>query len=198
MTIQMVPASPFSRAARSTSAAAGAPAVLVVLAVAENDVSRYPTETFTTVAAHTTAEVVQSIEDIRPRVVALDWDLPSIDGVAVCRAAAQLASATILVVTESVECVPAALKADCHSVLLKPFSLNLAAARLGRLCRDISMCMSPAVRALVERGTNRTWPGTECPRCSAAGATSFDHASYRRTWYACLACEHVWLGARQE
>ena len=29
-------------------------------------------------------------------------------------------------------------------------------------------------------------------------AVSFEFSSYRRMWYACLACEHVWLGPRQE
>lgn len=170
----------------------------MLLAIAESDVSRYPTDTFTILRAHTTAEAIQAIQGVRPRVLAIDWDLPSLDGIAVCRAAAELASATMLVTTERVERVPAAIKAGCQSVLLKPFSLNLAAARLGRLYREVAVSMSPAVRAVVERGTNRTWPRTTCPRCGTGGATSFDHSSYRRTWYACLDCEHVWLGARQE
>jgi CheY-like chemotaxis protein len=198
MTVQMVPPLPVSPAARLQPAAAGAPAIVVLLAIAENDVTRYPTGAFTTMAAHTTAEAIEAIERIRPRVLAIDWDLPAIDGIALCRLAAQLASPTLLVTTGSVERVPAAIKAGCHSVLLKPFSLNLAAARFGRLCRELSVSMSPAVRAVVERGTNRTMPDIVCPRCGGTGATSFDHASYRRAWYACLPCEHVWLGARQE
>lgn len=198
MTLQMVPPSPLSSTARSQSAAASAPAIVVLLAIAESDVSRYPTDTFTILRAHTTADAIQAIQGVRPRVLAIDWDLPSLDGIAVCRAAAELASATMLVTTERVERAPAAIKAGCQSVLLKPFSLNLAAARLGRLYREVAVSMSPAVRAVVERGTNRTWPRTTCPRCGIGGATSFDHSSYRRTWYACLDCEHVWLGARQE
>jgi CheY-like chemotaxis protein len=194
----MVPPSAFSPTARSQPAAAAAPAIVVLLAIAENDVHRYPAGTFTTVTAHTTAEAIRSIEAVRPCVLAIDWDLPSIDGTAVCRAAADFASATMLVTTESVERVPAAIKAGCQSVLLKPFSLNLAAARLGRLCRELPVSTSPFVRAAVERGTNRTWPHTVCPRCGATGATGFDFSSYRRTWYACLGCEHVWLGPRQE
>jgi DNA-binding response OmpR family regulator len=198
MTVQMAPPSPLSPTTRSQSAAAPAPPIVAVLAIAESDVVRYPTATFTTVTAHTTGDAIHCIERIRPRVLVVDWDLPVLDGSAVCKAAAQFASATMLVTTESVERVPAAIKAGCHSVLLKPFTLNLAAARLGRLYREVSVAMSPAVRAVVERGTNRRWPHTPCPRCSAAGAMSFDHSSYRRTWYACLECEHVWLGARQE
>ena len=198
MTVQMVPPLPVSSAARLHPGGAVAPAIVVLLAIDENDVTRYPTGAFTTVAAHTTAEALASIERLRPRVLAIDWDLPAIDAIAVCRLAAQLASPTLLVTTESVERVPAAIKAGCHSVLLKPFSLNLAAGRLGRLCRELSVSMSPAVRAVVERGTNRTWSDIVCPRCGGPGATSFDHSSYRRAWYACLPCEHVWLGPRQE
>lgn len=198
MTVQMVPPPAVSPAVRPQPAAASAPPIVVLLAIAENDVNRYPTGAFTIVAAHTTDESIHFIERIRPHVLAIDWDLPSIDGIAVCRAATELASATMLVTTESVERVPSALKAGCHSVLLKPFSLNLAAGRLGRLCRELSVATSPDVRAVVGRGTNRTWPDAVCPRCVTAGATSFDHSSYRRTWYACLRCEHVWLGARQD
>ena len=199
MTVQMVPPlAGSSTAAARSQPATGATPIVVLLAIAESDVNRYPAVAFTTVAVHTTSDALQAIETIRPRVLVVDWDQPALDGPAVCRAAARLASPTMLATIESVEHVPAALKAGCHSVLLKPFSINLAAGRLGRLCREISIVMSPAVRAAVERGTNRVWPNTSCPRCAAAGATSFDHSSYRRTWYACLVCDHVWLGARQE
>src|SRR5262249_49557794 len=198
MTVQMVPPSSLSPSAKSQSGAASAPAIVALLAIAESDVSCYPVGAFTTITVHTTADAIQCVERIRPPILAVDWDLPAIDGSAVCRAAAQFAAAIMLATTGSVERVPAAIKAGCQSVLLKPFTRNLAAARLGRLYRDISVSMSPAVRAAVEHGTNRKWPHTSCPRCGAAGATSFDHASYRRSWYTCLDCEHVWLGARQE
>ena len=41
---------------------------------------------------------------------------------------------------------------------------------------------------------------TESPynQCQSNGATSFEYSSYRRMWYACLACDAVWLGPRQE
>jgi CheY-like chemotaxis protein len=194
----MLPPTTVPAARRAQPSGAGTPAIVVLLAVAEQDVNRYPVATFPTMAVHTTADAIEGIQSFRPRVLAVDLDLPSIDGIEVCRAAAQIAPCTLLVTTESVERVPAAIKVGCHSVLLKPFSVNLAAGRLGRLCRDLSVVVSPAVRAMLERGTNRTWPETACPRCAGTGAVSFDHASYRRTWYACLSCEHVWLGPRQE
>jgi len=72
--------------------------------------------------------------------------------------------------------------------------------RIGRLSREVpagtaSLRAAPSLQFC---GTNRTWPDTHCPRCDAPSATSFEFYSYRRMWYACLACDAVWLGARQE
>ena len=47
-------------------------------------------------------------------------------------------------------------------------------------------------------GTNRVWQDSACPKCGTHGPTSFDFSSYRRMWYACLTCDHTWLGPRQE
>jgi hypothetical protein len=95
---------------------------------------------------------------------------------------------------------PSALKAGCHAVLLKPLTMNLVAARLGRLSRELPT--AAAATRIAERlgqfGTNRTWPELSCPTCSQAGAVSFEYSSHRRTWFACLGCESVWLGRRQE
>lgn len=172
------------------------PRPVVVLAVDKSDVDGYPS-TVPTALAHTTAEAIDCIDRTRPRVVAVDWDLTAIDGAEVCRAAAKF-STMVLAITGTPQRVPSALKAGCHAILLKPFTLNLAAARLGRLCREAALATSPPVRAIGDCGTNRTWPDTLCPQCATRGATSFDNSSYRRMWYACLRCEHVWLGARQE
>ena len=94
----------------------------------------------------------------------------------------------------------AALKAGCHAVLLRPFAPNLLAARLGRLSREIPTTPNAlrGLAALQLVGTNRVWPDTQCPTCHAGGAVSFEFSSYRRMWYACLGCDHVWLGPRQE
>jgi hypothetical protein len=83
---------------------------------------------------------------------------------------------------------------------LKPFAPNLVAARIGRLSRELPLT-PVAVRAaavMQQTGTNRVWPETHCPKCQTPAATSFEFESYRRMWYACLACDAVWLGNRQE
>ena len=132
--------------------------------------------------------------------VAIDWDLPEIDPAAICAAARQLAPVGVLAVMGSPERAPAALKAGCHAILLKPFSLNLAAARLGRLSREMpaATAASRLGTALPQWGTNRTWSDVHCPKCRAGNATCFEYSSHRRSWFACLACEHVWLGPRRE
>jgi DNA-binding response OmpR family regulator len=129
--------------------------------------------------------------------------------------------AAVLVTTSHVESVPDVL-AGCDSVLLKPFAPNLLYARIGRLLRDRSAAIlarnhraqSNGLRSrahdaiaksqhLVGRsavfvGTNRTWPNSHCPYCDHEGVTSFEYASHRRAWYACLTCRKVWLARRQE
>ena len=172
----------------------------LVVAVAEVELERFPAGTYTRYAVHSTTDAVRMIETARPRVVVIDWDVPSIDGPQVCSAAGKFPQTGVLVVMNSPEHAPSALKAGCHAILLKPFVPNLVAARIGRLSRE--MPSTPvAVRAATEMqqtGTNRVWPETHCPRCNAPSATSFEFSSYRRMWYACLACDTVWLGPRQE
>jgi DNA-binding response OmpR family regulator len=169
----------------------------LVVAVAAVDVEQFPEAPLTRVAAGTTAEAIGLIDGWRPRVVAIDWDLPeAFDGPAIGRAARQTGVRAVLVTTAVPQRVPAALKAGCHAVLLKPFAPNLIAARVGRLCREV-----PAVRAAASppySGTNRTWPDLACPQCDHLGAVGFEFSSHRRTWYACLACDSVWLATRRE
>lgn len=96
-------------------------------------------------------------------------------------------------------------------MLLKPFAPNLLIARIGRLLRERSTHLRvQAARSLgksahlteridqLKTGTNRKWPNTQCPYCSHSGVTSFDFASIRRAWYACLLCRKVWIAKRQE
>ena len=173
---------------------------ILLLAVAPTDVDRFSTSRFTRLTAQSTADAVRAIERSRPRVVALDIDLPQFDTGAIHTAAHQTGQTSVLVLTEAPERVPFALKAGCDGVLLKPFAPNLVAARLGRLVRET--LLTPAARraaaVLLQHGTNRTWPDTQCPTCGHMGAVSFEFSSYRRMWYACLACDGVWLGPRQE
>jgi DNA-binding response OmpR family regulator len=114
------------------------------VAVSKSDVAHYPCGAATAVAAVTTAAAMQSLEQLRPAIVVIDWDLAALDAATVCRAATQRASTIVLITTQVPDRVPAALKCGCHAVLLKPFTVNLAAARLGRLCRDASVRCRPA------------------------------------------------------
>lgn len=175
------------------------PPTAVVVAVPARDADRYPVGAFTCYPVHTTYEAQRMIETSRPRVVVMDWDCREIDGVQVCLIAGKFTQTGILIVTRETARVPAALKAGCHAVLLKPLPPNLVAARVGRLAREFRSAPATSRTASAQQtGTNCVWPDTHCPQCEAANAVSFEFHSYRRMWYACLACEHVWLGPRQE
>lgn len=192
------PLAPFSANLRAHTAPTETRPPLVVV-VAPEDVERYPALPFTRYAARTTTEAVRLIERWRPRLIAVDWGLEKLDAGAVCAAAKQISPVGVLAVMESPERAPAALKAGCHAILLKPFPLNLVAARLGRLSREMPVAAA-AVRLGASQawGTNRLWPGVHCPRCNKGGAVCFDYSSHRRSWYACVGCENVWLGPRRE
>jgi DNA-binding response OmpR family regulator len=141
-----------------------------------------------------------------------ELDLSDGCGEEICRKAKTLAPApTVLVTTPKAERVPEALLAGCDGVLLKPFAPNLLYARIGRLLRARSIELH--IRAerqhaksahlsdrleLIAARTNQVWPNTHCPHCAHSGVTSFEHLSYRRSWYACLACRKVWIAQRQE
>ena len=146
--------------------------------------------------ATTTPDAQRLIAAVHPRLVVVDWDEPSLSGREICAAAAA-AGSSVLVLTSAVESVPSILKAGCQGVLLKPFAPSILASRIGRVLKETE-------RTLVQRhaaprpGTNRVWPDVSCPSCGTPGVTSFDFSSYRRMWYACLACETTWLGPRKE
>ncbi len=188
----------------SPGAAASRPAVdaraAVVVAVAEADLEQFPTADFTRYPVRSTSEALRLIETARPRVVVIDWDVPHIDGPQICGAARKFGHTGVLVVMQKPECAPAALKAGCHAILLKPFAPNLVAARIGRLSRELPLTPITTRAAMMthQSGTNRVWPETRCLKCNAPSATSFEFSSYRRMWYACLECDSVWLGPRQE
>jgi DNA-binding response OmpR family regulator len=145
-----------------------------------------------------------------PLLVVTELVLDDGSGVEVCSAAkAMRAPATVLVTTADPHGVPDALAAGCDGVLLKPFAPNLLITRISRLLRERSNQLRlQAARSLgksahlseridlLKSGTNRTWPNTQCPYCMHPGVTSFDYASMRRAWYACLACRKVWMAKR--
>jgi hypothetical protein len=172
----------------------------LVLAVAPQDIERFPAAPYARFAARTTTETVRLIERWRPRVVAIDWDTAEFDHSIICGAARQVAPVAILAVMAEPGRAPSALKAGCHAVLLKPITLNLVAARLGRLCREMpaAAAASRLGATLPQWGSNRTWPEVHCPKCHEGNAVCFEYSSHRRSWYACMSCEHVWLGPRRE
>jgi DNA-binding response OmpR family regulator len=154
---------------------------------------------------------VEYIRRTSPSLVVTELALEDGTGLDVCRAAKLLMPpATVLVTPMDPDGVPDALAAGCDGVLLKPFAPNLLAARVGRLLRDRSNRLRLAARSigksahlservdLLRSGTNRVWPNTHCPYCTHSGVVSFDFASMRRAWYACLECRKVWMAKRQE
>jgi DNA-binding response OmpR family regulator len=175
----------------------------LLVAVSEADVAKYSIAAYNRTTVHTTSAALQSISRERPSVVIVDLDVPTLSGPEICRTGALLPLTNVLVTTVNTATVPAALKAGCHAVLLKPFAPNLLAARLGRLMRERAQQIRfPSLRGSTTApgngGTNRVWTETACPYCSTLGATSFEFSSHRRMWYACLSCDSVWLGSRQE
>jgi CheY-like chemotaxis protein len=188
---------PYPSGSRSGAAAVEKehPTLLVCVGPGDDTIGA---SSFTRVAAHTTIEALRAIERTQPRVVAIDWDAEGIDGAVVCAAAKRLAGTGILVVSSGPDRVPSAIKAGCHSVLLRPFVPNLVAARLGRLLREIPTRPAAFLSGMELVGTNRVWPEMQCPACSTGGAMSFEFSSHRRMWYACLSCDQVWIGPRQE
>jgi DNA-binding response OmpR family regulator len=152
------------------------------------------------------------IRRMSPAIVVTELALANGSGLDVCSTAKLLKlPATVLVTTADPTPVPEALAAGCDGVLLKPFAPNLLIARVSRLLRERSTQIRlQAARSLgksahlseridlLRSGTNRKWPNTHCPYCGHAGVTSFDFASMRRAWYACLDCRHVWMAKRQE
>ena len=165
------------------------------------------------VATTASAEVArQFLHRQAPALVVTELELPSGDGVELCREAKKLTlPPPVLVTTSDVARVPDALAAGCDGVLLKPFAPNLLFARIGRLLRARSEMLRLRARQhslktahLADRstellgGTNRVWPNTHCPYCHHGGVTSFEFCSHRRSWYACLECKKVWIAKRQE
>jgi DNA-binding response OmpR family regulator len=167
----------------------------------ESELHLFAVPHFTQVVARTTATALEQIAALRPSLLIVDLDHTVCDGIRVCGSARDIGSTTTLVTTINPEHVPAALKAGCHAVLLKPFAPNLLAARVGRLMRERQQQMrmrSLHVNINGSDGTNRVWDAVECPNCHVTGATSFEFHSHRRMWFACLACSSVWLGPRRE
>ena len=167
----------------------------LLLVVSKADVNLYPGHQFTRIAAESaTAAIQQLIRE--PRFVVIDWELDGVNGAELCRAAVA-ARAMVVVTSGNPADAPAALRAGCHAILLKPLTPMLIAARLGRLTREAARGRPSAGHASVSFA-HRVTPETECPYCAVTAPVSFEFCSHRRAWYACLSCDSVWLGARFE
>jgi hypothetical protein len=103
-----------------------------------------------------------------------------------CAAAGHVPRAAVLVTADVVTAVPAALRAGCHAVLVRPFAPNLLHARIARLFQSAAAADTPFV------ATNRICWYQRCPQCDANNAVRFDAAALRRWWFACLRCDHIW------
>ena len=188
--------------------------LLVDREVALRDYTAVPSERYRLTTTRTADAALAHLARSSPTVVATELDLGDGEGTGedVCRRAKALAvPATVLVMTRQVERVPAALVAGCDGVLVKPFAPNLLHARLGRLLRARAVELQLRTRRQIAKSahllkrtellaarTNQVWPSTHCPYCQHLGVMSFDFASHRRAWYACLACLKVWIAKRRE
>jgi CheY-like chemotaxis protein len=167
---------------------------------------------YATFVTRSVAAATRLLPEVHPAIIVTELVLPDGDGVEICRAAVALPRPPLVIATTAAtERVPAALIAGCHAVLLKPYSPNLLCARIGRLLRtsdrastiprttshkDIAVSVKAA--KVAPATTNRFWNDMQCPGCGEAGATSFDFASHRQMWCACLTCHHVWVARRRE
>jgi DNA-binding response OmpR family regulator len=153
---------------------------------------------------------LQYLRKSNPTLVVANLTLSDGSALDICRAATEKpAPPSLLITADRPEDVPDVLAAGCNGILLKPFSPSLLVNRVSRMLRDRSQHLRlQAARSrsmaahLLERteflkvGSNRVWPSHQCPYCAHAGVTSFDYASSRRAWYACLECRKVWLAKR--
>lgn len=153
----------------------------------------------------------RALRALHPTLVITELALPEGDGVSVCRQSKAVTPdpPSVLATTPVAERVPDALIAGCDGVLLKPFAPNLLSARIGRLLRqrtkalrERTMWQRAKAAHLIEHscevlaGTNLVCRDTYCPTCAQGNVVSFDAASHRRMWYACLPCQKVWIGPR--
>lgn len=159
------------------------------------------------------AAATRQLSEVQPVIIVTELVLPDGDGVEICHAARALPRPPLVIVTTAAtDRVPAALIAGCNAVLLKPYSPNLLCARIGRLLQISDRISANIHRAISHKKiavsvhestvapatTNLFWNDIQCPGCGRAGATSFDFASHRQMWCACLTCQRVWLARRQE
>jgi DNA-binding response OmpR family regulator len=165
---------------------------------------------FEVTAVPSEEQAVRALRAFQPTMVITELALPDGDGVSLCRQSKAFPDdpPSVLAMTSTPERAPEALKAGCDAILMKPFAPNLLYARIGLLLRlrakalqERAMWQRAKSAYLIEHthrdmaGTNVVHQDAVCPSCEQGGAVSFDAASHRRMWYACLPCEKVWMAA---
>ena len=161
--------------------------VLIVANVEHTD--RYPTDSFAKLTAQTTRDAIATVERRRPTVVVIEWGCDGVDKPAICRMAANFPTISLLASMADAADAPTAIKAGCQAILLEPIAPQLAMMRIARLAQAVPphSAMLPA-----HPTTYRRWPYTVCPSCAVSGVASFEMATRRTLWFACLRCDHVW------
>jgi DNA-binding NarL/FixJ family response regulator len=206
-------ATSWSPAPNTTTAAPTIATDVLILSGTEISYAASLREKYRVIVVPTAEGALQHLRQTAPSLVVAELDGDHRPAIEVCRQAKQLpVPSTVLVTTANVELVPDALHAGCDGVLLKPFQPNLLHARIGRLLRARSAALRlraqrqyaksehlrDRTELLLMSGTNRHWNTAACPYCANAGVTSFEYASHRRAWFACLTCKKVWMAKRQE
>jgi CheY-like chemotaxis protein len=158
-------------------------------------------------------QALRALRAFQPTLVITELSLREGDGLSVCRHSKASAATppSVLAITDAPERVPDVLLVGCDGVLLKPFAPNLLCARVGRLLglrakaiRERAMWQRAKAYYPIEHsyralgGTNMVWHDAYCPSCGRGDCISFDAASHRRMWYACLSCRTVWMARRRE
>lgn len=168
---------------------------------------------FEVTAVASEEQAIRALKAFQPTLLITELALPEGDGISLCRhsKSSEANSPSVLAMTSIPERVPEALKAGCDAVLMKPFAPNLLYSRIGLLLRlrakalqERAMWQRVKSAYLIDRshrimaGTNVVCHEAVCPSCGQGGAVSFDAASHRRMWYACLPCEKVWMAPRRD
>jgi len=96
---------------------------------------------FEIIAASTTALGIESIQQLEPRVVILDWNMPGVNGLKVCRKVRRFSQVPIVVISafDDPELVAKALDAGADDYLVKPVPSGVLIAHLNKLTRRVDM-----------------------------------------------------------
>jgi len=104
-------------------------------------------EGFETRAAGSGREALEAFRSFKPDLIVLDWMLPDLDGVAVCRELRRVANVPILMLTArgELEDRVEGLESGADDYLTKPFKFQELLARVRALLRRAGMTTSPVL-----------------------------------------------------